>query len=60
MKQHPRTSLHRTPRALVVRRETLRALATMELAHAVGGRDRAPGTGPVDSCPPDQCTIGNA
>jgi hypothetical protein len=59
MKQHPRKSL-RTPRPLVVRRETLRALATIDLAHARGGGVRGLGTGPVDSCPPDQCATGAA
>jgi len=59
MKQLPRKSSRHTPRPLVVRRETLRALASIELARVCGGGVRA-GTGPVDSCPPDQCTIGNA
>jgi hypothetical protein len=55
MKQPPREISSRSPRTLVVRRETLRALATIELARARGGG--AGGTGPVDSCPPDQCVL---
>jgi len=46
-------------RKLAVRRETVRALANLELVRAEGaGAGR--GTGPVDSCPPDECTRGNA
>jgi hypothetical protein len=45
-------------RKLVVRRETLRALVNLELAHAAGGGFAA-GTGPVDSCAPDECTRGD-
>jgi hypothetical protein len=41
-------------RKLVVRHETLRALANLELTRARGG-GAAPGTGPVDSCEPDHC-----
>jgi hypothetical protein len=60
MKQLPRNPLHRGARALVVRRETLRALAVLDLAQARGGGAKGAGTGPVDSCPPDQCTLGAA
>jgi len=60
MKQPPRKPLRLTSRALVVRRETLRSLATIELAGACGGgrAGGAAGTGPVDSCPPDVCAFG--
>jgi hypothetical protein len=60
MQQLPRKPSRRTPRTLVVRRETLRALASIELAQARGGGVGAAGTGPVDSCPPDRCAFGNA
>jgi hypothetical protein len=60
MKQPSRKLLRLTPRALVVHRETLRSLASIELAHARGGgRAGAAGTGPVDSCPPDVCAFGH-
>jgi hypothetical protein len=57
MHQLPRKPSRLAPRALVVRRETIRTLGALELARVQGGGAGAPGTGPVDSCAPDQCTI---
>jgi hypothetical protein len=59
MKHVTRQIRHPSARTLVVRRETLRALASVELVRAGGGNE-APGTGPVDSCPPGECTLGAA
>jgi hypothetical protein len=55
MKRPDDPLVRRTPRPLTVRRETLRALASIELVRAAGGA--AGGTGPVDSCPPGECTL---
>ena len=53
------TEMKKPIRKLTVRRETLRALANLELTRAAGA-GFAPGTGPVDSCAPDECTRGDA
>ena len=44
-------AMKKTPRKLVLRRETLRALANMDLAHVVGGFDPGANQGPpaIDS-----------